>query len=89
MMMSAQQNTVGNVGVSVVSGPLVDVVSFGPACRPVTVVPKATAIARGERDLLPGGEEPGLPSKIEDVSVVAERDRDRAARTDQALDRAD
>jgi len=47
VVVSAEEDAIGQVGVSVVSGPLVDVVSLGPGSGPVAFGPPAAAVSGG------------------------------------------
>ena len=73
-MRPAQEESVGDVGFSVVGLPMVDVVGFGPGWWPVAVRPAAAAVAGGESGALPFGEEALVASDVDALAVVIEFD---------------
>src|SRR5690554_2657181 len=86
VVVSAQQDPVREVGVAVISGPLVDVVGFGPGGGPVTVWPPAPTVPGGQADALPSCVQALLPPEVDALPVGIEGDRDSPGLTQHSLD---
>jgi hypothetical protein len=70
MVVSAQENAVGDVGAALISLPVFDVVGFAPGGRSFAAGPPASAIAGRESHALRPAEEPAFAPKIERLPSV-------------------
>ena len=89
MVVFAEEQSVGDVGAAVVSGPVLDVVGFAPGGWSVASGPEAAAVAFGEGGALAWGEESVFAPDVEGVAVAVEDDGDGALGAGEALDRGD
>ena len=89
MVVFAEEQSVGDVGAAVVSGPVLDVVGFAPGGWSVASGPEAAAVAFGEGGALAWGEESVFAPDVEGVAVAVEDDGDRALGAGEALDSCD
>ncbi len=87
--MSAEQDSVGDVGAAVISEPFVDVMRLAPGGWSVAAGESASSISHRQTDALPRREQPPLAADIDDLAGGVEVDRDRSAIAELALDRAD
>lgn len=88
-MEPAEQHPVGDVGLAVISGEFVDVVSLCPARWPIAAGKAASSITGGKPDSLPSGEEALLAADIDDLTVGVEADGDHTGIAGKPLDRLD
>jgi hypothetical protein len=76
--MSAEQDSVLDIGVARIALPVHDVVRFGEARWTFTVGEAASAVAGGEADALAWGEESLVTPDVDDLSVGVEENWDNA-----------
>jgi hypothetical protein len=88
-MVATKQNAVRNVGATVISLPLLYVVSFAPGGRSFAITEAAAAISSGEGYTLLFGEHPLFATDVEWLEVVVESDFCGATSTGEALDGVD
>jgi hypothetical protein len=93
VMMSAQQDSVGDIGASAVALPVVDVVCFAPGWWPFATGPAASAIACGKGDALGPAEESAFAAQVEWLASVlgraVDRQHNRARTARHSFDRGD
>jgi hypothetical protein len=86
MVKSAQKNAIGDVGVPVVSSPVVDVVGFAPGGGSVASRPSASAVAGGQSNALTGGVETLLAAEVDALTVGVEYHVQNSGVADGAFD---
>ena len=85
-MVSTQKHAFSQIGSSAVAVPFVDVVGFAPGGGPVAIGPQASAVAGGQSDPLPAGEESLFAADVDALPVGIEGDREDAGIADVPLD---
>jgi hypothetical protein len=69
VMVSAEENSVGNVGAAAVSCPKLDVMGFRPGRRPLATGPTASAVSRCKCDALGAGVETLFASAVQRLTL--------------------
>ena len=76
VVIAAQKNAVIDVGVAVVTFPVLDVMGFGPTGRRRAVSPPAASITRSECNALSRTVKALLTAEVQDVVVLVDCDGD-------------
>ncbi|HQE47664.1 MAG TPA: hypothetical protein PKY48_10900 [Rhodoglobus sp.] len=87
--MSAEQDAAIDVGVPLVSLPVIDVMHLAPTGRTIAHAELASAISRGHAHPLPATEESILATEIHNFAVVGESDGQKTGRARVAFDGRD